>query len=324
MRILLLGTVLLLSCTLTATPAAQAQTARTVADSMLLSRAESLSVGDYCRVTRAVMRSTPIMSALATDSVLVRVSAATICDPLLSGFSLRALFGESHAPLSAVARLHTQGTAEVRSRIFDAMSEFRATVQSDELRAVVAQSLDSTTNRLLIRVSNTVQSLLTSAARDKALTRLARYERKLGPTSARLNGVEVLLNYAAQRWLPAFRADPLQGPSAYEVVAAYTPGYVTRSGDRPTAVSAAEFGLRRYLFSESFGQEGLRGLLYPTYWAGGVIAASDRNGALVGPWEGTTRLGGYVSWGSIKVAYIPNRAGRWLVSKQFQAIPFVF
>jgi hypothetical protein len=302
-----------------------AQSARLAADSALLARAEVLTVGDYCRVARAVLGSRPVMTALATDSVIVRVSSATICDPLLASFSLRALFGESHAPMAAVARLHTQGTQEARSRIFDAMSEFRATVQSDSaISATVARSLDTTTHRLLIRVSNTVQSLLTSAARDKAISRLARYERKLGPTSARLNGAEVLLNYAAQRWIPAFRADPQQGPSAYELVASYTPGYVTRTSDRVQAVSAAEFGLRRYLFGDRFGQSGYRGLLMPSYWSAGVLTASDRNGALVWPWEARNRAGGYLSWGSLKVAYIPDRAGSFLISKQFQAIPLVF
>lgn len=264
------------------------------------------------------------MTALAADSVIVRVSGATICDPLLSSFSLRALFGGTHAPLAAVARLHTQGTAEARTRIFDAMSEFRATVQSPEMIETVERGLDSASNRSLVRVTSTVQSLLTSAARDRALDRLARYERKLGPTSARLNGPEVLLNYAAQRWIPKFRADPLQGPSPWEIIASYTPGYVTRSANRVEAVSASEFGLRRYLFGDRFGQSGAHGLRYPSYWAAGVLTASDRNGALVWPWEGRNRVGGFVSWGSLKVAYIPDRAGAFLVTKQFQAIPFVF
>ncbi len=312
----------LLLCTVPHSAGAQA--GRAAPDSALIARADSFTVGDYCRATRSVIASRAIMTALAADSVIVRVSGATICDPLLSSFSLRALFGGTHAPLAAVARLHTQGTAEARTRIFDAMSEFRATVQSPEMIETVERGLDSASNRSLVRVTSTVQSLLTSAARDRALDRLARYERKLGPTSARLNGPEVLLNYAAQRWIPKFRADPLQGPSPWEIIASYTPGYVTRSANRVEAVSASEFGLRRYLFGDRFGQSGAHGLRYPSYWAAGVLTASDRNGALVWPWEGRNRVGGFVSWGSLKVAYIPDRAGAFLVTKQFQAIPFVF
>jgi len=271
-----------------------------------------------------VLASPPIMTRLEADSVIVRVSSATICDPLLSSFSLRALFGGTHAPLAAVARLHPQGTAESRTRVFDAMSEFRSTVQSPEMIDTVAKFLGADTNLMLIRVTSTVQSLLTTAARDGALERLARYERKLGPTSARLNGLEVLLNYGAQRWVPAFRAHPLRGPSPLEVVASYTPGYVTSAAGRVQPVSAAEFGLRRYLFGPKFGQSGWRGLIQPSYWSAGVVAASDRNGALVGPWEGRTRAGGFLSWGSLKVAYVPHRRGAFLITRQFQAIPFVF
>jgi hypothetical protein len=293
-------------------------------DSAERARAQSITVGHYCQSARRVLASRQLMSQLAADSTAVRVHVATICDPLLASFSLLALIGEGPAPLAAVARLHTQGSPESRSRIFDAMSEFRALVQTDEMIPVVERSLDAQNTQRLVRVTSTVQTLLTVAAQDRALKRLSRYERKLGPTSARLNGIEVLLNYAAQRWIPTFRATPQDGPSAYELVASYTPGYVARSGDRATPVSAAEFGVRRYLFGERFGQSGPRGVLLPTYWSAGVLTASDRNGALVWPWEGRSRTGGYVSWGSIKVAYVPERSGRWLVSKQFQAIPFVF
>ncbi len=315
---------------LAAAPQVTAQQSRMVADSALIATADSFTVGDYCRATRAVTASAPIMTALKSDSTIVRISGATICDPLLSSFSLHALFGGTHAPLAAVARLHARGTQENRARILDAMSEFRAVVQNDDdgdgqnIRDVVTRSLDPATNQLVVRVSSTVQRLLLTDAQDKVLERLARYERKLGPTSARLNGPEVLLNYAAQRWIPRFRADPLRGPSPWEVIASYAPGYVTWSADRVQAVSASEFGLRRYLFGDRFGQSGPRGLLYPSYWAAGVITASDRNGALVWPWEGRSRVGGFVSWGSLKVAYIPDRDGSVLVTKQFQAIPFVF
>ncbi len=304
---------------------AHAQSSALQPDSALLLRAEQFTVGDYCRMAKSVMVSAPIMKGLETDSTIVRVSAGTICDPLLSSFSLRALFGATHAPLAAVARLHPQGTADSRSKVFDAMTEFRSTVQRDRATIdSVEKYLGPDTNRMLVRVSSTVQALLTVIAQDSALARLARYERKLGPTSARLNGIEVFLNYAAQRWLPAFRAHPLKGPSPLEVVASYTPGYITEVGGRAQPVSAGEFGLRHYLFGPSFGKSGWRGLLQPSYWSAGVVAASDRNGALVGPWENRTRAGGFVSWGSIKVAYIPNRDGAFLITKQFQAIPFVF
>ena len=297
---------------------------RPIPDSSLLARADSITVGDYCAIARTVLAAPAVIATLATDSTIARLTAASLCDPLLSSFSLRSLFGASHAPIAAVARLHPSGNREGRARIFEAMSEFRATVLESSIRDTVRAAIGAEASGVLARVSGTAQSLLTSAARDRALDRLSRYERKLGPTSARLNGAEVLLNYAAQRWIPGFRAHPLNGPSPWEVVASYAPGYVTVRDSKVAVVSASEFGVRRYLFGERFGAEGWRGLLYPTYWAAGVVTASDRNGALVWPWEGRDRSGAYLSWGEIKVGYLRGRDGAWLVSKQFQAVPFLF
>jgi hypothetical protein len=219
--------------------------------------------------------------------------------------------------------MNTNGYGDVQRSILDAMSEFRASVRKPEARPLVNQSLgiDSVRFRL---VAETAQGLVSRQARDRAITRLAHYERKLGPTSARLNGPEVLLNYAAQRWVPLFRPTPLGGPSPLEIVASYAPGWVTITHSKLTAVSTAEFGIRWYLFGEKFGRSGGAGLLYPSYWSAGVVTASNQNGALVWPWQGSDRTGPYVSWGSLKVAYVHRDRGSWLVSKQFQAVPFLF
>ena len=64
-------------------------------------------------------------------------------------------------------------------------------------------------------------------------------------------------------------------------------------------VSAAEFGVRYYRSVKVRRDRG-RGLLFPSYWSAGVITASDRNGALVWPWEGRDHSGAYVSWGTIR------------------------
>jgi hypothetical protein len=313
-----------LSAAMICTGELRGQASRASSDSLLLRRADSITVGEYCRVTRTVLSTPRVIALLGADSTITRLSAATLCDPMLSSFSLRALFGKSHAPMAAVARLHNQGSVEGRVRIFEAMSEFRAIVLAESIRDSVKTAIGAEASASLTRVSTTAQGLLTSAARDRAVDRLARYERKLGPTSARLNGVEVLLNYAAQRWLKGFRADPLAGPSPWEIVASYAPGYVTYSASRVQAVSAGEFGVRHYLFGDRFAQPGMRGLLYPSYWGVGALTASDRNGTLVWPWEGRSRAGAYVSWGSLKVGTVPGRNGAWMISKQFQAIPFVF
>jgi hypothetical protein len=294
-------------------------------EASLMRRADSLTVGDYCRLAQQVVSSTPVLMALADDSASARTDAAVICNPLLSPFSLLALSGRTHAPLRAIARIDNNVDRTAQQEIVSAMEDFRSLTRTAELRPVVAAALGGD-NGAFIRVVETAHSLEVTTSRDNALRRLANYERKLGPSSARLNFPEVLLNYAAQRWIPGFKPTPLGGPSPWEVVASYAPGYVTfdegESGVLP--VSASEFGLRFYLFGDTFGKSGFAGLLLPSYFSLGVLTASDRNGALVWPWRGRERSGVFVSWGAIKVGYIDRDQGTWLFSRQFQAVPFVF
>lgn len=301
----------------------------------LVLRADSITVGDYCRAAQQVVGSPTVLAALADDSASARVHAATICDPFLSSFTLRALFadartqvpglGPPRVPFAAVARVHTGGSSVSRAAIADAMSEFRALVRTPELRPVVATAVGADVASELVRATETAQGLLTLAALNRSLGRIARYERKLGPTSPKLNGPEVVLNYAAQRWIPGFRATELGGPSHLELVASYTPGYVPLDGDKITAVSASEFGIRYYLFGEAFGASGWQGVLRPSYWSAGAITVSDRDGALVWPWDGRTRTGAFLAWGAVKLAYVQGRQGaEWMASKQFQAVRFAF
>jgi hypothetical protein len=295
-------------------------------DSALRRRAASITVGDYCSVARQIVSDTMVIRALGADSSDARSSAALICNPLLSSFSLLALRGLAPAPIEAVARLQTNVYSAAQQGILDAMSEFRADVRTPGMTAVLRTALGRERDSAFVVIAETAHGLVVAEARDQALDRLANYERKLGPTSARLNFPEVLLNYAAQRWVPGFKATPLGGPSPLEVVASYVPGYVTfvDGSGTPIPVSAAEFGLRYYLFGKHFGKPGIAGVFLPSYLAAGMLTASNDNGALVWPWKGQDRSGGYFSWGSIKVGYIKRSGGSWLLSKQFQIVPFVF
>ena len=307
-------------------PAAlHAQRIESAPDASLMRRADAVTVGEYCRLAQRIVADTLVLAALAADSTSARTSAVVICNPLLSSFSLLALTGRTHAPLRAVARVNNNVDRAAQQELFAAMEEFRADTRQPGVREVVTVSLGAE-NSAFVNAAETAHSLEVITARDNALRRLANYERKLGPTSAKLNLPEVLLNYAAQRWIPGFRPTPLGGPSPWEVIASYTPGYITfadgESGILP--VSASEFGLRFYLFGDKFGRSGVAGLLLPSYVTFGVLTASDENGALVWPWRGRERSGGFVSWGSIKIGYIDRDRGTWLFSRQFQAVPFVF
>lgn len=164
---------------------------------------------------------------------------------------------------------------------------------------------------------------LLERSRDESLEKLRRYERKFGPGSARLNGAEVLLNYAAQR-LPGFGPDAEGWPGRFEAVAAYSSSYLTRTEGETRMASVGEFGLRAYFFGEGWGRTGALGLIRPGFMTFGVAVASERDGPLRWPWRGDTHVGAFVSWGEVKIAWVNGPNPRWLVSRQFQLVPLVF
>lgn len=305
--------------------AVRAQPALTAStDARMLALADSITVGDYCRMAQRVIAAPTVLVALSADIGIVQLSTAQICNARPRSLSLRALRGDVPVSLRAISRLGTRAYGGTGSATFAAMDEFRMRTRSAELRPVVRAALGDSVARELSRITETADGILGMEARDAALTRLARYERKLGSTSASLNGVEVLLNWGAQLWVPGFRPSTRQGPSPWELVASYVPTYATVAEKRAQAVSASEFGVRRYLFGKEYGAEGWRGTIYPTYWSAGAIVVSDRNGALVWPWQARQRTGVFASWGATKVAYVRGRNGEWMVSRQVQIIPLVF
>lgn len=295
-------------------------------DAKLLARADSITVGAYCGFAQRLLSDNSVLSVLADDSSAVRQSAMVVCNPLLQSFTLLALTGRASAPVAAIARTRTNGFREAQQGILEAMGELRADLRQPAIDSVVRKVLGDD-HTAFVRVTQTAQDITSGLARDGALARLANYERKLGPNSARLNGVEVLLNYSAQRWVKGFRPTPLGGPRPWELVASYAPGYVPldRGTRTPVPVSVAEFGVRYYLFGKRFGRSGLSGLVFPSYWSAGLATASEENGALVWPWRGRDRSGAFFGWGTIKFAWIDrDRRGSFLVTRQFQAIPFAF
>lgn len=158
---------------------------------------------------------------------------------------------------------------------------------------------------------------------EEVLRRLAR---KYGPGSAKLNGLETLAAYALQR-TPGFGLDSTTGyPGPLEVVASYSASYLTRSDDKMRLVSAAEVGLRRYFFNEAWGSSsGRLAWLRPSYMSFGVALSGASDDPLTSPFQGESRVGPFFSWGDIKMAYLvtgPDK--RFLITQQFQVIPWVF
>lgn len=157
----------------------------------------------------------------------------------------------------------------------------------------------------------------------QSVEKLRRYERKFGPTSARLNVVEVGLNFVAQS-LPPFRPSEDGWPSPLELVASYVPTYGTVHDGRATAWTVLEVGLRYYVFDERWGASGLAGVLRPSQLAAGVAVVNADGGALREPWRDSPRIGGFVSWGGVKLAIVGGKGPNVLHTRQFQVIPFAF
>ena len=299
--------------------------AQSAADKSLLARADSLTVGDYCAAASNAAGKATIRAALTDEAALVDAQLTRICDPRVAPLSLRALTGSGVASLAAVGRLREKGMHEALVSPLDtAMQIVRSRLRGADVRPLLRAAVGDSAAQALTVVTETANGLFVREARDRALVRLANYERKLGPGSAKLNVIELLLNYGAQRFVPGFSPSVTRGPSPIELVASYVPTYGTVEGKKLAAASATEFGARWYLFGNQWGKDGVAGLLRPSFLSVGALVASDKSGALAWPWDGHTRTGAYVSWGELKVGYVPGRKGAWLVSRQMQVLPFVF
>ncbi|MCC7055712.1 MAG: hypothetical protein IT355_20750 [Gemmatimonadaceae bacterium] len=302
-----------------------AASAQAAGDESLLARADSITVGDYCSATRSVLRAPAVLAALQPDEALFDAALDRVCDPRVAALRLRELTASGAAPLAAVARLRQEAYRTVQAAPLDsAMQLLAGRLRQADVRPVVLAAVGDSVNRDFVRATETARLLFLLSARDRTLQRLANYERKLGPQSPKLNGVEVLLNYAAQRWVRGFRGSATGGPSPWEVITAYVPTYATVAGGRAMPAAASELGVRHYNFARSWGTPGWRSLIKPPYISLGAAVASDRLGTLTVPWEDRTRLGAFLGWGETKLAWIPGRRGQVLLTRQIQLVPFTF
>ena len=195
-------------------------------------------------------------------------------------------------------------------------------------------TIKAVTNGILIPLGGVMPSLrasiveLQTAEQNTGLTwdleTLRRLERKYGPESAKLNGLEVLAAYGLQR-VRVFGVDEAGRPGPLEVVLAYAPAYISRSDEQMRLVGVAEIGLRNYFFRAGWGTDaGRLAFLRPGYSSFGLAWAGGSDDPLRPPWQGSSRVGAFFGWGEIKVAWLAGTNQRVLVTQQFQLIPWVF
>ena len=310
---------------LTATVGRSQTTAPAPAGSAVLALADSLTLGDYCKASRNVMALDTVRKLLGARVVEVQFNVDKLCDPRVAALTLRTLTGDQPAPFAAVARRQQEAyheAARVPLRDVTVLVDRELRSDDDMRRAIRAASPAAAAP--FVTVTEVARRLFLEEAGARSVKHLANYERKLGPQAPQLNGVEVLLNYTAQRWIPGFAPSIKRGPSPLELIANYVPSYASSVNRKVVAVSASEFGVRHYLFGDNWGKTGKEGIIKPAYWSLGALVASDKNGALSWPWDGRTRTGVFVGWGELKVGYIAGRKGSVLVTRQVQFIPYVF
>lgn len=221
--------------------------------------------------------------------------------------------------LSALARLKS-GLAP--PHIVEALNGIKG-LRNNEVREALEATTSTAEARTILWPVTTFQAEQLDRSIANSVAILRKYERKFGPDSARLNGPEVLLNYGLQR-VRGFGPNGDGEPGPFEAIASYSPTYITYAAGEAQMVSVSEFGLRRYFFGAHWGAAGWKGLLRPAFLTFGVAVAGEEDGALKWPWKGDARLGGFFSWGELKVAYVVGDDQRFMVSRQFQLVPWAF
>lgn len=287
------------------------------------------TVGSFRRAVESATRAARLADTLPAFQQLLLRQLAVLDRRTLDSIPLDAVGREwmssatNRAPLSRVARWRPRDPMALLSAAEQIAIDSAAFVSLQLLPDLLDARLPEDSVDVLLAPISAFDRARRIESLAQSVEKLRRYERKFGPTSARLNVVEVGLNFVAQS-LPPFRPSADGWPSPFEVVAAYVPTYGTVHDGRATAWTVLEVGLRYYVFDERWGQSGLAGLLRPSQLAMGVAVVNADGGALQEPWRDSPRVGGFVSWGGVKLAIVGGNGPNLLITRQFQVIPFAF
>lgn len=277
--------------------------------------AEASTIGDLVRAAEQAALSAGLEQRNAEAAKALRTATATLRDARVLDEDITE-FVERYVSPDAVALAHRR-SSRYRPGVAAAIDTIKQVKVLLERASVATLEFLATVREL--QVAEQTERL------NWDLESLRRLERKYGPDSAKLNGIEVLLAYVLQR-SPAFGVNASGRPGPLELVFAYVPAYVTRSDEKMRLIGVAEIGLRQYFFKQGWGDgSGRLAWLKPGYMSYGVAWSSRSDDPLTPPWRGQSkRFGAFVGWGSLKVAWLGGKDQRILVTQQFQLMPWVF
>lgn len=254
-----------------------------------------------------------IIEASGVDPLSVEEVAANLCRPGLMTLSRRNRAQYAFGSLAA----------HELSRLQVAIDRVRQ-IANDYIYESLSTAVGEATADGIFKPLTDYHRAILNESLGHNLEKMRRFEKKFGPRAPRLNALEVGVNFLLQR-VPGFYPTDEKGPGPLEIVASYDTAYLTVVGEEPELISTAGFGIRYYLLGDGWGEEdGLTGFLKPGYFSLGVLVAPEEDGALVWPWHGEERLGGFLTWGEFKLAYVGGDEDRFMVSREFQMVPWLF
>jgi hypothetical protein len=267
----------------------------------------------------------------ALDSVSIMFRTAGVTSLTID--ELAAVVTKSHVTFGDVARWNPQPSgAWTEPWFYDALVRLRriANAAGSGIGPRLVAAYGSGVADHFIAPMDELETKILRRAQAKNAQRLRRYEIKFGPESARLNIVEVLINYAVARpsWSPLAPGD--DGPNPFELVAMYTTSEVTgsRSTDdkfRAHVVGGAYTGLRYYRFDIDSARRGrIKQFLSPQHLSAGAFFMGSTDRALISPFEDGHRTGGYLEWGMARAAVTVGRDWRVVVGMGKQILPYLF
>ena len=307
---------------------AQADTARRptpsyTLDDVLTSLRKGADTLDLARTNPAQNQALDSISAM-----LRAADAAPLSIDALAGFITK-----THPSFSDVARWRSEREAPwAQPWFYDALVRLRrlANAAGSGIGPQLVARFGAATAEHFIAPMDELETKILRNAQAINTEKLRRYEMKFGPESARLNIVEVVINYLIERpsWSP-FAPDE-NGPSPFELVSSYSTSGLTanRTADdkvRAHLVAGAHAGFRFYRFGEKkSGGNALQKFLAPKYVGAGAFFMGAQDRPLISPFETGHRSGGFLDWGPARAGFTAGKDWRIVLGVGKQILPYLF